>query len=116
MRTLTQMGQSNKVLARNYTDDMDNPAGGYATGPGMTIAWQDGPRGTNPDGTLAPATGAFVEDALVAAHQRLAFFQGSEYACEENEAATELIRKAITILETRAKARAARGVLGQNVV
>jgi hypothetical protein len=115
-QTKYKIGQSNEVIARNYTDDKGNPAGGYAHGPGMCIAWQDGPRGKTPDGLLGPATGAFVEDALVAARERLDFFQQSQFADDDNAAAIRHINWAIDALDERAKKRAARGVLGQNAV
>ncbi len=111
-----QMGQSNPVLCSNSVGVDGNPTSGYAHGVGMCIAWQDGPRGKNPDGTLGPATGAFVEDALVAAKQRLEFFQRSKYACEENQSAIDSIAFAIDHLARRAGKRAERGVLGQHAV
>lgn len=110
------IGQSNPVTARNYTDEAGNPAGGYAHGPGMCIAWQDGPRGKEPDGTLGDPNGAFVEDALVAAVQRLTFFQASKYAHEANADAIGHIIAAIEALHARANERANRGVLGQHAV
>lgn len=110
-----KLGQSNEVLCRNYTDG-NNPSGGYAHGPGMCIAWQDGPRGKDIHGNLAPANGAFVEDALVAAYQRLAFFQDSQYAHPANAEAMDHINAAINALHARAIERASRGVLGQNAV
>lgn len=113
---LTRNGQSNLITCRNYVDWDGNPGGGYAHGPGMCIAWQDGPRGKNDDGTLKPANGAFVEDALQAAAQRLAFFQQSKYADPANADALIYIDAAIKRLQRRAEERAARGVLGQNAV
>lgn len=101
------------IRCANY---IDGPAGGCATGPGLAIVWQDGPRGKNDDGTLGPATGAFVEDALVAAKQRLEFFQFTQYAHDDNAAAINYISLAIEALARRAKERAERGVLGQNIV
>lgn len=116
MQTENVAGQSNIVRARNYFDDQGNPSGGYAHGPGMCIAWQDGPRGKQADGTLAPANGAFVEDVLVAAAQRLAFFEESKYAHIANAEAITHINAAIESLNKRSKERASRGVLGQNAV
>jgi len=113
---IQQRGQSNPVRCSNSMDENANPTSGYAHGVGMCIAWQDGPRGKNPDGTLGPATGAFVEDALVAAAQRLAYFQQSKYACDENAQALQHINDAIDILHSRAEKRAARGALGQHTV
>ena len=60
-----QIEQSNNIRARNYLDDSGNPAGGYCSGPGLCIHWQDGPRGKDNQGLLAPANGAFVDDAIV---------------------------------------------------
>lgn len=108
-------GQSNVITCKNYMDG-DNPAGGYAHGPGMCISWQDGPRGKDEHGNLQPASGAFVEDALVAALQRLHCFQNSKFAHPANARAIELINEAIGVLNSRSKERAARGVLGANVV
>lgn len=111
-----QLAQSNELRCRNYTDNDGNPAGGYVHGPGLAAAFQDGPRGRLPDGSLMPANGAFVEDLLVAAHQRLGFFQGSKFAHEANAKAMSHIQCALSELQDRAKDRAVRGVLGQNEV
>lgn len=116
MQTKNVAGQSNIVTARNYFDDQGNPAGGYAHGVGFCVSWQDGPRGKQPDGSLAPANGAFVEDLLVAVAQRLAFFQSTQYAHEANAEAMRLVNTAIETLAERARERANRGVLGQNAV
>ncbi len=107
--------ESNEITTRNYVDDQGNPAGGYAHGVGMCISWQDGPRGPNPDGGLNPPNGAFVEDVMLAAKQRLEFFQQSQYADEANEMAIVHLNEAMEALHKRAEARRARGVLGQNV-
>jgi hypothetical protein len=109
-----RIGQSNTVKARNYPDQDGNPAGGYAHGPGFCVSWQDGPRSKLPDGTLAAANGAFIEDLLVAVHQRLAFFQASKFRHEANAEAMDHVRLAIEALHRRAEERKARGVLGQN--
>lgn len=111
-----EFGQSNIVKCRNYKDEDGNPAGGYAHGPGMSIVFQDGPRGKNDDGTLLPANGAFVEDVLVAALQRLEFFQNSRFAHPANAEAIKHILAAIEHLDRRANERSARGVLGENKV
>lgn len=111
---IQQSGQSNPIRCSNSQDVHGNPTSGYAHSVGMCIAWQDGPRGKNPDGTLGPATGAFVEDALVAAKQRLEYFQQSKFACEENQSAIDSIALAIDHLARRAATRRERGVLGQH--
>jgi hypothetical protein len=116
MQNQFQFGQSNTIRHHNYTDDAGNPSGGYAHGPGLCVAFQDGPRGKNADGQLEPANGAFVEDLLAAAVQRLEFFQASKFAHPDNAAAIASITDAINSLNNRAKARADRGVLGSNTV
>lgn len=108
--------QSNMLRCRNYADEQGNPAGGYVHGPGLCIAWQDGPRGKDEAGELLPANGAFVEDAIAAAFQRLAFFQDSKFKHEANAKAMEHLQAALDCLQERALARQARGVLGQNTV
>ena len=109
-------GESNPMICRNYTDGDGNPAGGYAHGRGVTVVWQDGPRGKKPDGTLSANNGAFVEDALVAAWQRLNFFQQSKFAHDDNAEAMQYIQRALGALQRRAKERASHGVQRQNAV
>jgi hypothetical protein len=109
-----QMAQSNELNCRNYTDEHGNPSGGYAHGPGLCVEFQDGPRGKDAGGNLAPANGAFVEDLLVAARQRLAFFQRSRFAHNANANAMMHIEHALRALEERANERSGRGVLGSN--
>lgn len=116
MQIITQQAQSNPIRVSNHTDENGNPTGGYAHGTGLCIAWQDGPRGKAEGGTMAPANGAFVEDALVAARQRLQFFQESKFKCEANGEAIRCIDAALDALERRAKERAARGTQGQHLV
>lgn len=108
-------GKSNQLTCKNYMDG-DNPSGGYAHGPGLCISWQDGPRGKDENGNLEPASGAFVEDALVAAGQRLQCFQASKFAHPANARAIELINEAVGVLASRSSERQARGVLGSHSV
>lgn len=116
VQKVVQSGQSNHIRCRDWVDADGNPSSGYAQGVGMSVVFQDGPRGKRDDGTLQPANGAFVEDLLVAAMQRLAFFQNSKFAHPANADAIEHIAAAIKSLESRAKQRSDRGVLGANVV
>lgn len=110
-----QLGQSNPVTVRNYLDADGNPAGGYAHGVGFCVSFQDGPRGKADGGALNPPNGAFVEDLLVAARQRLEFFQTSRFTHPANVDAIAAIDGAIGALHLRANERAVRGVLGRNV-
>lgn len=115
--SVIRMGESNEVIARNFLNSSGNPAGGFVQGVGMFINWQDRPLGKDENtGRLAPANGAFIEDALVAARQRLAFFHSGKYAHDANAEAIRHIDCAIEVLERRASERRERGVLGQNAV
>lgn len=113
---VTKNGESNPIRCRNYVDGDGNPAGGYAHGIGLSIVWQDGPRGKDVGGELMPPNGAFVEDAIQAAAQRLAFFQQSKYAHDDNAEAIRHLQAAIDALGRRAADRRKRGVLGVNAV
>lgn len=104
------------LTCANVTDVDGNPTGGEVVGPGLTIHWQNGPRGKQEDGSLAPSNGAFVEDAIYAALQRLEFFQKSKYATDENEEAIVALGNALTALDKRRQDRANRGVEGQHEV
>lgn len=116
MQKVTVREGSNPVHANNYFDSKGNPSGGYAHSVGMCIAWQDGPRGRLADGSLAPANGAFVEDAIVAARERLDFFQQSQYAHPANAEAIDHLNRALDALAKRTRERVARQVEGQNIV
>ena len=106
-------GESGIILIDNETDADDNPAGGLVSGVGMGIYWQSAPRG-RPDGSLEPASGAFVEDVILAAKCRLEFYQESAFACKENAEALKNLKAALTHLDKRRQARRAAGVEGVN--
>lgn len=90
--------------------------------PAIYIAWQDGPRGpqtsdqeVGEDGLLPP-NGAFVEDVLWAALQRLEFFNEGKFRCRENSLAITKIEEALFILKDRQLSRSDRGVEGKHEV
>lgn len=99
----------------NFKDEHGNPTGGYVEGLGLKIEWQNGPRRIESE-EMKPANGAFVEDAIIAAKQRLEFFQESQYKCRENALAITKLEEALHWLEHRTKDRQKRGVEGMNVV
>ena len=102
--------------AYNSKDTNDNPTGGNVTGKGLDIRWQDGPRGQEGTDELLPPNGAFVEDVLWAALQRLEFFQESKFRCRENALAITKIEEALFILKDRQLSRSARNVEGKHEV
>lgn len=112
------------VQSLNCHNSMDgeNPTGGGVydgvrdENPKITIVWQNGPRGINPDGSLDESNGAFVEDVIYAALQRLQFFQNSKYSTRENAIAITKLEEALMILNHRRLDRAMRSVEGKHEV
>lgn len=121
------------IKTENKTDSNGNPTGAQATliigelnGPRrhvLAITWQDGPRKKTVDSVdgkrterLGDPNGAFVEDVLYVAYQRLAFFQDSKFKCPENAEAMAGIESALIALDKRRQDRATRGVEGQHEV
>ena len=105
--------QSEKLVHSEFTTDGDgNPTGGRTkmdvhvgeVGQGLhepviDIHWQDGIVGDNGQ------NGAFIEDVLEAARQRLQFFQTSKFRCRENAIALTHIETALAWLDFRTRAR-----------
>jgi hypothetical protein len=97
----------------NELDTNDNPSGGVVTGNGLVISWQNGPLGRGAE-RLQP-NGAFVEDVIAAALQRIEFYQtaaNGKFRCDENEIACTHLRAALNELALRTARREARGVEG----
>lgn len=114
------------IVTNNQLDENGNPTGGEVKlelnrevngGRGihncLHVYWQDGPRGQE-DGSLAPPNGAFVEDVIYAAIQRLEYFQQSKFKSEYNQVALDNLTAALTALNERSNERAERGVLGKH--
>ena len=102
------------VTAHNFRDADENPAGGITSGCGFTIAWQNGPLGRG-EGRDEP-NGAFVEDVIAAAVDRLRFYQLSKFKCRENEDAIDYLCRALERLDTRTANRESRGGEGTHAV
>lgn len=96
--------------SHHATDAAGRPAGGQSFGVGFAIAWQNGPLGRGPE--RRPPNGAFVEDIIAAAADRLRWYQASGFACDENAEAIDHLHRALAALERRTAAREARGVEG----
>lgn len=97
-------------FAEHWTDAADNPAGGVSTGRGFTISWQNGPLGRGNE--RREANGAFVEDVIQAAIERIEFYQASRFACRDNEQALEALKAAAGYLDHRTRDRETRAVEG----
>lgn len=117
---------NSKLVAKNKVDEDGNPTGGEVRleiegHPELLVKWQDGPRGTgmeNADGSpiLKPANGAFVEDVLWAALQRLEFFNAGKYRDRANSMAITHIEQALQALKDRQLERSYRKVEGKHEV
>lgn len=100
----------NQVYWHHFTDYLGNPDGGITFGRGFTIAWQKGPLGRGKE--RKQPNGAFVEDIIGAAVNRLLHYQESRFACQENAAAIEHLQSALACLQKRTADREVRGVEG----
>ena len=104
-----------QTITSHHFDDSDgNPAGGTTNGPGLTIGWQNGPLGI--DGHRDEPNGCFVETVLVAALDRLEYYERSKFACDENKNAIRHIQDALTELGRRTRSREERGVEGTHQI
>lgn len=107
--------QSETLVKSDFTTDQDgNPTGGQTLmevpGNGsemkcvMHVNWQDGPV----DGEQ---NGAFVEDVIEAARQRIAFFNSNpKFRCRENSLAITKLEEALQWLDWRTRQRVNQGV------
>jgi hypothetical protein len=98
--------------SEHWEDKDGNLTGGCSYGIGFTISWQNGPLGRGEDRKVP--NGAFVEDVLDAARDRLDHYQSGGLACEENAEAIEHLIAAGDALRRRTRGREARGVEGTN--
>lgn len=114
------------IEATNKLDHEGNPTGGDvylkvtkdgdAEFPALVVNWQDGPRGQGEGKPLAEPNGAFVEDVLWAALQRLEFFNQSKYRDRANSLAITHIEQALQALKDRQLERSHRNVEGKHEV
>lgn len=100
--------------SEHFNDKNGNPAGGTTYGVGFAIGWQRGPLSV--DGKRKEPNGAFVEDVILAAIDRLEFYQDSKFCCESNAAALRHLAKAVQELNNRTANRLKRGVEGTHEV
>ena len=104
-----------EVKSEQRVDGNGNPAGGTARGTGIVIDWQNGPlKHTDPSGLVVERkpTGAFVEGVIQAVLDRMQFYQQTQFACLENEAAIECLEEALSHLNSRTARREAAGIEG----
>lgn len=101
--------------AVNDVDENGNPAGGIVEGTGFAIKWQNGPLGRiGSDDRVAP-NGAFVEDVIASAIQRIQHYQSAadgKFECVENTSALTHLNFALKALENRTSRRVLQNVEG----
>ena len=114
------------INSEHWKDVNGNPSGGSTFGVGFAISWQHGPLGRHNgcqpgqpclDGcTRRKPNGAFVEDVIEAAIDRLRYYQASRFNCKENEEALNHLEAAWNVLQQRTISREARTVEGTHAV
>ena len=107
-------GYAGSVMGHNFSDSDGNPAGGHVDGTGFHIVWQNGPLGSGED--RQPASGAFVEDVLIALLERMRWYQEGKFACRENALTVTKLEEAAHWMQHRREDRDRRGVLGEHSV
>jgi hypothetical protein len=100
--------------SNQFSDVNGNPAGGQTFGPGVCVAWQNGPLAV--DGERKEPNGCFVETIIAIAIDRLNFYEQSKFASDYNKSALHHLHLAMAALEQRTKDREARGVEGTHKV
>lgn len=103
-----------KVTSNHFSDADGNPAGGTTYGNGFAIGWQNGPLGRGLD--REEPNGAFVEDVIAAAVDRIEFYQGSRFESDYNARALKHLQEALQALHQRTADREARDVEGTHAV
>jgi len=96
--------------SQHFNDVNGNPAGGTTFGTGFTIGWQNGPLGRGEE--RVDPNGAFVEDIIDAAADRIRYYQDSKFNCERNAKALSCLEQALHELNLRTSDRETRGVEG----
>jgi len=114
MQTNELDGKAGSIFARHDIDDDGNPAGGMTHGVGFMVSWQDGPLGRGD--VRLPPNGAFVEDIIMVAIDRIESYQLSESACDDNAEANGKLLEALACLNRRTADREARKVEGTHAV
>ena len=110
MTQKVQREWTNPLECENGHDAAGNPTGGSVRGIGLIIDWQAGALGRGAE--KKEPTGAFVEDVVLAAIQRVEYYQQSQYNCDENAVALGHLQEALAVFQARHDDREARGVQG----
>lgn len=97
------------IVSNHFTEN-GVPMGGTTFGQGFAIGWQCG--ALESEGVREEPNGAFVEDIIAAAKDRLEYYQKSKFACSHNAEAIGHLINALDALDARTKDRQKRSVEG----
>lgn len=92
------------------TDSNGNPTGGQSSARGITVNWQDGPLGTGEN--RKEPNGAFVEELIQIAVDRINFYNDSKFRCRENSLAVTKLEEALHWLNARTQRRTEKNIEG----
>ena len=102
-------------MVTNVLTEEGLPAGGLVVGVGLSIDWQNGPLGRCGTTDRVEPNGAFVEDVIEAARQRIEHYQeasGGRFRCGENARAITKLEEALLWLDKRTQRRTEQNVEG----
>ena len=102
------------MFSEHWNDVNNAPAGGVTYGRGFTISWQNGPLGR--DAERREPNGAFVEEVIRAAVDRLDYYQRSRFASFYNDQALQHLHAALESLNARTADREQREVEGTHAL
>jgi hypothetical protein len=97
-------------FSEHWNDEDGNPSGGVSSGRGFAISWQNGPLGRGNE--RKEPNGAFVEDVIDAARDRIEYYQASRFNSEYNAQAIKHLEEALRWLNKRTEDREKRDVEG----
>ena len=92
------------------TDENGNPTGGESEARGVRINWQNGPLGIGAN--RKEPNGAFVEEVIQIAIDRINFYNDSKFRCRENSLAVTKLEEALHWLNARTSRRTNAGIEG----
>lgn len=92
------------------TDLNGNPSGGESLARGVKVNWQNGP--LLKDGERKEPNGAFVEEVIQIAIDRINFYNDSKFRCRENSLAVTKLEEALHWLNARTSRRIESGIEG----
>lgn len=102
------------INSEHWDDANGAPSGGATYGRGFAISWQNGPLGRGDD--RKEPNGAFVEDVIMAAIDRIDYYQRSPFRSDYNGRARYHLARALAALNERTADREKRDVEGTHTL